>query len=126
MLKKLWNNEAGFIISAELVLVLTIAVLGMVVGLSHITLALNQELNDVGQAIGALNQSFSFVGYHCCRISHGCYTASVAGSAFSSAHCACTPRKVSTSVAHGGSPFVRSATYTMCYFMTGVTPARHL
>ena len=95
MLKKLWNNDAGFIISAELVLVLTIAVLGMVVGLSHITLALNQELNDVGQAIGALNQSFSFVGYHCCRISHGCYTASVAGSAFSDSEDVCDCSSIS-------------------------------
>lgn len=83
MLKKLWNNEAGFIISAELVLVLTIAVLGMVVGLSHVAMAVNEELSDIGQAIGSLNQSYSFVGYHCCSIGHGCgYTSFVAGSAF--------------------------------------------
>lgn len=83
MLKKLWNNEAGFIISAELTLVLTIAVIGIIVGLSHVALAVNEELSDIGQAIGSLNQSYSFVGYHCCKISH-CegYTSSVAGSAF--------------------------------------------
>ena len=33
MLKKLWNDEAGLIVSAELALVLTIGVLAMVVGL---------------------------------------------------------------------------------------------
>ena len=83
MLKNFWNNEAGFIISAELTLVLTIAVIGMVVGLSHVAMAINQELSDIGQAIGSLNQSYSFVGYRCCRISH-CdgYTSSVAGSSF--------------------------------------------
>lgn len=90
MLKKLWINEAGFIISAELTLVLTISVLGMIVGLSHVALAVNQELHDVGQAIGALNQSYSFVGYHCCKIgNHGCYTSSVSGSAFSDSQDVC-------------------------------------
>ena len=89
MLKNLWNNEAGFIISAELVLVLTIAVIGMVVGLSHVALALNQELNDVAQAIGALNQSFSFVGFHCCTLSNGSFASSVAGSAFSDSQDVC-------------------------------------
>ena len=66
MLKNLWNNEAGFIISAELVLVLTIGVIGVITGLAHIQLALVQELNDVAGAIGSLDQSFSFVGFKCC------------------------------------------------------------
>ena len=35
-LSKLANDELGFIISAELVLVMTIAVLGMVVGLTAV------------------------------------------------------------------------------------------
>ncbi|HBN79405.1 MAG TPA: branched-chain amino acid aminotransferase, partial [Planctomycetaceae bacterium] len=34
LINNLYNDEAGFIVSAELVLVATIAVLGMVVGLS--------------------------------------------------------------------------------------------
>jgi hypothetical protein len=38
------NDEAGFIISAELVLVSTIAVLAMVVGLSEVALNVNNEL----------------------------------------------------------------------------------
>ena len=33
MLRTLWNDEAGVVISAELVLVLTIAVIAMIVGL---------------------------------------------------------------------------------------------
>ena len=47
------------IISAELVLVLTIAVLAMVVGLSEVAVAVNNELNDISNAVGSLNQSFS-------------------------------------------------------------------
>ena len=83
MLKNLWNNEAGFIISAELTLVLTIAVIGMVVGLSHVAMAVNQELSDVAQAIGSLNQSYSFTGYHCCPCpATGGFTSQVAGSSF--------------------------------------------
>ena len=66
MLRKLINNEAGFVISAELTLVLTIAVIGVIVGLSHVAMAVNQELTDVAEAIGALNQSYSFTGFRCC------------------------------------------------------------
>ena len=82
MLKNLWNNEAGFVISAELALVLTIAVIGMVVGLSHVAMAVNQELNDVAQAIGSLNQSFSFTGFKCCPCQSGGVSAASAGSRF--------------------------------------------
>ena len=62
MLRKLWNDEAGFVISAELVLVLTIAVLSMVVGLNAVAKAVTMELNDVGNAIGAIDQSYFYTG----------------------------------------------------------------
>ncbi|MBS0206438.1 MAG: branched-chain amino acid aminotransferase [Planctomycetes bacterium] len=62
LLTALINDEAGFIISAELVLVATIAVLGMVVGLSEIALNINNELEDVGSAFGALNQTYCVKG----------------------------------------------------------------
>jgi len=57
------NDETGVIISAELVLVLTIAVLAMIVGLSEVAVAINTELNDLSNAFGALNQSFAFTGF---------------------------------------------------------------
>lgn len=60
---RLYNDEAGFIISAELVLVLTIAVLAMIVGLSEVAVAVNTELNDVSNAIGALNQTYAYTGF---------------------------------------------------------------
>ena len=62
MLRALWKEENGFIISAELVLVLTIAVLAMIVGLSEVAVAVNTELNDVSNAIGSLNQSYAYTG----------------------------------------------------------------
>ena len=63
MLNKLINDESGVIISAELALVLTIAVLAMVVGLSEVAVAVNTELNDLSNAIGALDQSYYFAGF---------------------------------------------------------------
>ena len=62
MLNKLWKDEAGAILSAELVLIMTILVIGMVVGLSELQDAVVNELNDVGEAIGSLNQSYFFHG----------------------------------------------------------------
>ena len=61
------NDEAGFIVSAELVLVSTIAVLSMVVGLSEIALNVNNELEDIGSAFGAINQTFVVQGIKGCQ-----------------------------------------------------------
>lgn len=63
MIKALLNDESGFIVSAELVLVATILVIGLIVGLSSIQHAVVQELNDVGDAIGSVNQSFLYTGF---------------------------------------------------------------
>jgi hypothetical protein len=62
IINTLIHDEAGFIVSAELVLVATIAVLGMVVGLSEIALNVNNELEDVGSAFGAINQTYCVKG----------------------------------------------------------------
>lgn len=59
---KLANDEAGFIVSAELVLVATIAVLAMVVGLSELALNINNELEDVGSAFSSVQQSYNTQG----------------------------------------------------------------
>ena len=55
---RLINDESGFIISAELILIGTVAVLAMVVGLSEVAMNINKELEDVASAFGAMNQSF--------------------------------------------------------------------
>ena len=63
LLNNLRNDENGFIVSAELVLVATIAVLAMVVGLSEVANAVNQELEDVASAFGAVNQTYETRGF---------------------------------------------------------------
>lgn len=64
MLKQFWLDQNGAIISIELVLIATVGVLSMIVGWSEVAVAVNTELNDVSNAIGALNQSYCFTGFH--------------------------------------------------------------
>lgn len=64
---QLINDEAGFIVSAELILIATIGVLSLVVGLSEVANAINQELEDVASAFGSINQSFRYKGLKGCH-----------------------------------------------------------
>ena len=64
LLTNLKNDEAGFIVSAELVLVATIAVLGLIVGLSEVAWNVNEELEDVGAAFNCVDQSYYAIGAH--------------------------------------------------------------
>ncbi len=76
MLSKFWNDEAGFVVSSELVLIGTILVLGVVVGLATVRDQVVQELGDLALAISNINQSYSFSGVTG-------HTSSTAGSVFS-------------------------------------------
>ncbi len=62
LLTNLWQEEAGFVVTAELILISTIAVLAMVVGLSEVALGVSQELEDTGSAFGSVNQTFRYNG----------------------------------------------------------------
>ena len=62
MLTRFWQDEAGFVVSSELVLVATLLVLGMIVGLSEVRNAVVQELTDVAQTFGTISQSYSYNG----------------------------------------------------------------
>ena len=79
MIMKLVHDETGVIISAELILVLSLAVLAMVVGLSEVAIAVNTELNDLSNAIGAMNQSYAYTGF---RKAWPKYLSFVAGTTF--------------------------------------------
>ena len=68
MLRTLWNDEAGFVVSAELVLVATILVIGMILGLVSLRNQIVQELVDVGQAIGSMSQSYALAGTKKCGV----------------------------------------------------------
>lgn len=75
MLKQLWTDENGFIVSSELILIATILVIAMVVGLQTVRDAVLQELGDVGAAIGAVSQDYSYGGAtgHCSSINGSLY-----------------------------------------------------
>lgn len=62
-LTALLHDETGFIVSAELVLIATITVIGVIVGLAEVQNAVVNELNDIGDAIGSLNQSYYVHGH---------------------------------------------------------------
>lgn len=63
MFNKLLKDESGFIVSAELVLIATLLVIGLIVGLSEVQHAMVSELNDVADAIGEVNQSYYWSGF---------------------------------------------------------------
>ncbi len=69
--RRFWADEAGFIVSSELVLIATIVVIGLIAGLAAVRDAVVGELADVGAAIGEVNQSYSFgaITGHCSSVS---------------------------------------------------------
>jgi hypothetical protein len=57
-MKNLRNDEDGVILSAEIVLIGTVLVIGMMVGLVELQVAVVGELSDLGDAVGNLGQSY--------------------------------------------------------------------
>lgn len=60
VLGRLWADDAGVILSAELVLIATLLVIGMIVGLTSVRDSVVQELGDLAQAFAVIDQDFSF------------------------------------------------------------------
>lgn len=81
ILRSLMRDEAGLILSAELVIILTVAVLGMIVGLVNLQTAILGEFTDLGLAFQSLNQSYYTPSYRGCWKWWG-PTSWVAGSRF--------------------------------------------
>lgn len=67
LVKDLWQDELGLILSAEAVTVGTIGVLGAVVGLNMASTAVDAELKEFAFAIRSLDQSYGYVGHQSCR-----------------------------------------------------------
>ncbi len=80
MFKNLYLDQSGFIVSAELVLIATLLVIGLVVGLSEIQHSVVAELNDVADAVGSLIQSFYYSGFSA-KKENGAYKSYARGSA---------------------------------------------
>ena len=59
-MNQLWKDDAAFVVSADLVLISSILVLGLLVGLVSLRDQIVQELADVGLAVGLLNQSYTW------------------------------------------------------------------
>jgi hypothetical protein len=70
---KLWRDEAGFIVSAELILIATILIIGLIVGLTSLRNQIVEEWVDVGQAIGSISQSYCVSGTSG-KPNSGCWT----------------------------------------------------
>lgn len=62
LLSRFWQDDAGFVISSELVLVATILVIGLIAGLTSVRDQVTQELGDVAGAISQVNQSYAYEG----------------------------------------------------------------
>lgn len=75
MFARLYGDEAGAVLSSELVLVGTLGVISATVGLKALSTALNEELEDVAFAIRSLDQSYAVAEVRGC----GAYSA---GSSF--------------------------------------------
>jgi len=54
----LWRDERGAIISAEIMLVATLLVIGVIVGLKSVRDSVVSELADVAQAVSSASQGF--------------------------------------------------------------------
>ena len=73
--QKLWNDNAGFVVSIELILIATIAVIGLIAGMTAVRDGVVSELSDVAGSVQDLNQSYTFNGVTG-------HSASTAGSSF--------------------------------------------
>jgi Flp pilus assembly pilin Flp len=68
----LWRDDRGALIATEWVFIVTILVIGLVVGLKSVQAAVVNELEEVASAIGAISQSYSYGGTSgCCSYSYG-------------------------------------------------------
>jgi hypothetical protein len=62
LLRLLWKDEGGAVLSAELIMIMTLLLAATAVGISTLRNALVTELADVAAAIGSLNQSYTVGG----------------------------------------------------------------
>lgn len=61
-MKKFWNDDDGVVISAEIVLICTILVLGLIVGMTQFQTSIIAELQDLACAFGNFDQSYQTSG----------------------------------------------------------------
>lgn len=65
--KHLWNDETGTVLSAELVLVGTLGVIGATAGIAAVGHSVDGELEEVAYSLRSLDQSYHLEGHRGCR-----------------------------------------------------------
>jgi len=86
MLKKLWLDEGGALLSVELILLIVITVIGITVGMVVLRDAVVAEFQDVAAAIDSIDPGYGWAGLtYTDDNSIGSSSAYVDGSAYSSA-----------------------------------------
>lgn len=101
------QDEAGFVVSTELIFITTIVVIGMITGLTTVRDQVGLELADVADAVSELDQSFSFAAITAT-------VGSVAGSTFNDQPDFC--EQTGAGADQGG------AAGTQCLVITGSVP----
>lgn len=61
-MRKLFNDEAGFVVSAELALIVTLIFTAVAVGVAVARDALVSEYNDISEMIGTMDQTYNVQG----------------------------------------------------------------
>lgn len=61
-IQRFLRDESGLVVTAELIMIITIAVISLTAGWSAVSAMLAEELEDVANSVGSLNQSFSYNG----------------------------------------------------------------
>lgn len=61
------KEEVGVTYTMEVLLVATLVVIGATAGLGRIRVAINEEANDIANAMGSLNQSFFVPSVDACH-----------------------------------------------------------
>lgn len=89
----LWNDEAGFVVSSELILIATLVVIGLIGGLTTVRDQVIGELADVADAFASINNSYSFAAI-------SAHSGSTAGTVFSDLEDFCDAAAVAGSFPH--------------------------
>ena len=66
-MRKLFNDEAGFVVSAELALIVTLIFTAVAVGVAVARDALVNEYNDISEMIGVVDQTYNVAGQNVSR-----------------------------------------------------------
>jgi Flp pilus assembly pilin Flp len=64
VMKKLWLDEGGAILSVEMILIMVIVVIGLVVGLTALRDAIDSKLAELGAAVGAIDPGYGWSGLY--------------------------------------------------------------